>query len=157
MLYHKFFFRYSDLDTLKQIYVAFIHPNLEYATTVWNPNLSKYILELESVQHFAWRICTKSWDIPYCDMLCTLNIPPLSERRKLLKICYLYKIIHGFIDFPNAPLLYKPCTNYFTWYTHPLTLLQPQTHTKSFYFFIYHMLLQFGIVHTPLFHYLILV
>ena len=31
-------------------------------------------------------------------------------------------------------LLYKPCTNYFTRYTHPLTLLQPQTHTNSFYF-----------------------
>ena len=26
-----------------------------------------------------------------------------------------------FIDFPNAPLLYKPCTNHFTRYTHPLT------------------------------------
>ena len=25
---------------------------------------------------------------------------------------------------------FKPCTNHFTRYTHPLTLLQPQTHTK---------------------------
>ena len=42
-----------------------------------DPHLSKDILELESVQHFAYRVYTKSWDIPYCDMLSTLNIPPL--------------------------------------------------------------------------------
>jgi len=28
-------------------------------------------------------------------------------------MCHLYKIVHGFIDFPNAPLAYKPCTNHF--------------------------------------------
>ena len=43
-------------------------------------------------------------------------------------------IVHGFVDFPNAPLLYMPCTNYFTRYTHPLTLLRPQTRTNYFYF-----------------------
>ena len=72
-------------------------------------------------------------------------------------MCHLYKIIHGFIDFPNAPLLYKPCNNYFTRYTHPLTLLQPQTRTNSFIFPFFLMLYKFGIVyHTPMFHYLIL-
>ena len=102
ILYRKFY-RYSHVDTLKQLYVAFIRPHLENATAVWDPHLSKDILELESVQRFACRVCTKSWDILYCDMLSTLNIHPLSERRKLLKMSP--KIVHGFIDFPNAPLL----------------------------------------------------
>ena len=126
--------------------MAFIRPHLEYATAVWDPHLSKDILELESVQRFACRVCTKSWDILYCDMLSTLNIHPLSERRKLLKMSP--KIVHGFIDFPNAPLLYKPCTNYFTRYTHPLTLLQPQTHTNSFYFSFWNSL-SYSIVSLP--------
>ena len=133
MLYRKFY-RYSDMETLKRLYVAFIHPNLEYATAVWDPHLSKDLQKLESVQHFACRVCTKRWNDAYSDMLHTLNIPPLSERRKLLKMCHLYKIVHGFINIPNAPLVYKPCTNHFTRYTYPLTLLQPQTRTNSCYF-----------------------
>ena len=28
------------MEILKQLYVAFIHPNLEYATAVWDPHLS---------------------------------------------------------------------------------------------------------------------
>ena len=122
------------MDTLKQLYVAFIRPHLEYATSVWDPHLSKDIRKLESVRCFACRVCTKRWGHAYCDMLCTLNIPPLSEGRKLLKLGHLYKIVHGFIDFPNVPLQYKTCTNYLKRYTHPLTLLQPQTHMNSFYF-----------------------
>ena len=39
MLYHKLY-RYSDMETLMQLYVTFIRPNLEYATAVWDPHLS---------------------------------------------------------------------------------------------------------------------
>ena len=39
LLYCKFY-RYSDVDTLKQLYMAFIRPHLEYATIVWDPHLS---------------------------------------------------------------------------------------------------------------------
>ena len=92
--------------------------HLEHAIAVWDPHLTKNKQELESVQHFACNVCTKSWDDAYCDMLCTLNIPPLSERieettktvlQNCLRICW--------VDCPNAPLLYMPCTNYFTRYT----------------------------------------
>ena len=50
------------------------------------------------------------WADAYCDMLCTLNILSLEGGIKLLRLCHLYKIVHRFVDFPNAPLLYKPCT-----------------------------------------------
>ena len=33
----------------------------------------------------------------------------------------------GLLTSCNAPLMYKPCSSYFTRYTHPLTFLQPQT------------------------------
>ena len=51
LLYCKFY-RYSDVDTLKQLYI-FICPHLEYATAVWDIHLSKDKQELESVQCFA--------------------------------------------------------------------------------------------------------
>jgi len=51
--------------------------------------------------------------------------------------------VHSFVprwEPGNEAIVYKPCTNHFTRYTHPLTLLQPQTHTNSFYFSFFHML-----------------
>ena len=41
------------METLKGLYVAFNHPNLKYATAVWDPHLSKDIqnLNLFSVLH----------------------------------------------------------------------------------------------------------
>ena len=44
---------------LKRLYVPFICPNLEHATAVWDPHLSKDIQKLESVQRLACRVCTK--------------------------------------------------------------------------------------------------
>ena len=86
------------MDILKQLYVTFICPNPD----VWDPHLSKDKQELESVQQCACKVCTKSWNDAYSDMLCTLNIPhALSERRKLLKMYHLCKIVHGVVDFPN--------------------------------------------------------
>ena len=52
-------------------------------------------------------------------------------------MCHLYKFVRSSIDFPNAPLVYRPCTNHLTRYTHPFTLLQPPTRTNSFYFSIF--------------------
>ena len=63
----------------KQLYEAFIHPHLEHATAVWDPHLSKNKQELEYVR-FACSVCTKTWNDAYCNILRTLNIPPLSER-----------------------------------------------------------------------------
>jgi len=82
MLYCKFY-RYSDMEILKQLHVAFIRPNLEYLgmQRIFT-SLSAYkYLNLFSV------ICvgsvTKRWNDASSNMLHTLNIPPLSERRKL--------------------------------------------------------------------------
>ena len=66
-LYHKVY-RYSD------VYVAFIRPNPEYTSAVWDPHLS------QDIQNLNLR-----WNDAYSDTLHTLNVPPLSERRKHLK------------------------------------------------------------------------
>ena len=128
LLYRKFY-RYSDVDTLKQLYVAFIRPHLEYATAVWDPHLLKDTQELQSVQCFTCRVCTKSclpWYAAYLEHTPTLwkeeTTNTVSPLQNCSWVCWL----------SNAPLLYKPCTNYITRYAHHL--LQPQTHTNSYYF-----------------------
>ena len=43
-------------------------------------------------------------------MLCTLNLPHSLKVEATSKCVISTKIAHGFVDFPNAPLLYKPST-----------------------------------------------
>ena len=82
-----------------------------------------------------------NWNDAYCDMQRTLNIPPLSERRKLYKKCAIsIKLFMGLLTY----LMHHYCTSLAlicTRYAHPLTLLQPQTRTNPFYFLpFFHML-----------------
>ncbi len=58
MLYRHFYSN-ADTCTLKQLYVSYIRPHLEYACKVWDPHLRKDIEALETVQKFALRVCTK--------------------------------------------------------------------------------------------------
>jgi len=101
LLYRRFY-KYSNMDTLKQLYTAFVRPHLEYAVPVWDPHLTKDINALEAVQRFACRVCIKSWDMSYSDMLQTMNIPRLSERRRLLKMCNLMAAFAASMSFTSV-------------------------------------------------------
>ena len=44
-------------------------------------------------------------------MLCTLNLPHSLKVEATQNVSSLQKLlVHGFVDFPNTPLLYKPST-----------------------------------------------
>ena len=67
------------------------------------------------------KMCSKQWDLGYQDLLELSQLPTLQNRRLYLKLCTLYKIIHGYFYFPpnvfipqvsrynsSSPLLYQP-------------------------------------------------
>ena len=56
MIYRKFY-RHSDPTTLLKLYLTIIRPNLEYASSVWDPSHRLQIDALESVQKFGLRMC----------------------------------------------------------------------------------------------------
>ena len=89
------FYKHASPATLRTLYTALIHPHLKYTVPVWDPHLCKDINALESVQKFATKICTKSWDTNYQYRLDKLCFQPLNMRRSYLKQCHLYKLIHG--------------------------------------------------------------
>jgi len=73
------------------------------STSIWNTQLLYEILsightKLESVHYFACRVCTKRLNDAYTAHLA------VSEGK-------LLKIDHGFVNFPNASLVYKSYTN----------------------------------------------
>ena len=44
---YKTFYKYSNPDCLKQLYLSFLRPHLEYATPVWDPYYSSHVDILE--------------------------------------------------------------------------------------------------------------
>ena len=108
-----------------------MRPQIEYACEVWDPYLQKDCYMLEQVQKFACKVCLKRWSIPYHDMLSQLHIPSLKDRRKSMRLCTLYKIIHGFSDYPSPPLQTR-ISPYFSRHLHSWSLLQPFARTCQY-------------------------
>ena len=94
LIYRKFY-QYSSPECLQQLYLSFVRPHLEYAVPVWDPHCSNHVQTLERVQKFALKMCYKAWKDDYDSLLTRSGLQSLNERRKYLKLCYLYQIIHG--------------------------------------------------------------
>ena len=98
------FYKHSSQNTLLKLYKSFIRPHLEYATAAWDPYLIKDVTELEEVQKFALRVCTKTWSANYDSLLTQTNLPSLQTRRQRAKLCSLFNIVKENIHFPDPPL-----------------------------------------------------
>jgi hypothetical protein len=98
----------TDPATLFNLYSTLVRPHLEYACEVWSPHLKK---EVEQVQKFGLRMCTKRWNADYLELLSLFNIPSLRDRRLYLSLCTMYKIINELVDFPINVFIPKPPTH----------------------------------------------
>ena len=83
LLYRRFYWL-IDTKGMIELYRALIRPHLEYAVPVWAPHLAKDIDKLEKVQKFGLKICLKSWDNDYYDLLELADLPTLENRRMYL-------------------------------------------------------------------------
>ena len=93
-LLYRWFYKYSSCNTLIKLYVSFIRPHLEYAAAVWDPSLRIDINLLEDVQKFTQKVCLKSWNASYDELLEQSHLPSLQARRLDAKLCHLYKIVN---------------------------------------------------------------
>ena len=133
LLYRRFY-KHAAPATLRTLYTALIRPHLEYAVPVWDPHLCKDIDALESVQRFATKICTKSWNTNYQYRLGKLRLQTLNMRRCYLKQRHLYKLVHGLSIFPNSPVTTSSSHSYPTRSNHNLSLHMPSCHTNAYYY-----------------------
>ena len=60
------FRRFYKPQCLKQLYLSFVWPHLEYAAPVWNPHHTSQIATLEKV---ALHMCYKDWREQYVSLL----------------------------------------------------------------------------------------
>ena len=72
----------------------------------------RYSEILESVQKFAFRVCTKCWREPHNHLRNLLKLPLLKDRRKKLKLTVVYKCLNGLMVKP--PNIFFP-VNHSSW------------------------------------------
>ena len=104
MVYRHFYKNFNS-HTLLKLYLAYVRPYLQYCSHVWSP-LKGDIDIIETVQEYALRVCTKSWDLSYDDLNAT-SVAPLHQRWIIACLCHLHKILSGLTEFPNAPVQSK--------------------------------------------------
>jgi hypothetical protein len=93
--------RYCPQECRRLAYIALVRSKLEYGATVWDPYQKRNTEKLERVQRQAARFITKDYKSrsPGCvtRMLQDLNLLPLEERRRQLRLSLLYKITEDLI------------------------------------------------------------
>jgi len=87
---------------------------------------------IENVQKFALRVCSKSWNTDHNSLLDTLNIiSTLSARRTSLKLCLLFKMLTGRVDYPFCPFTHRH-TPYANRHLNTAQLTVPHARTNQF-------------------------
>ena len=61
-------------------------------------------LLLRMCKKFVLKICLKTWDLGYDQLLLNARIPSLKTRPSQMNLCHLYKIINKLTHFPDAPI-----------------------------------------------------
>ena len=133
---YRFFSPHCDAGTILTLYKAHVLPMLDYACIVWDPHLRKDQLLLESVQHFALKIASHSWNLDYQTLRTNYDLAPLTNRRSHFKLLATFKFVHGFLYCPGGYFLYKQSPNLRI--SHTKQLVQPFARCAAFYhsFFI---------------------
>jgi hypothetical protein len=96
-------------DTKKSAYTTLIRPQLEYASSVWDPLYKTEIDELEKVQRRAIRFIKNSHDrtASVTSMQNELKLPTLQQRRQLSRLTIFYKAVNNevAVDLPDYLLI----------------------------------------------------
>jgi hypothetical protein len=100
-----------------QLYISLCRSKLENCSQVWSPQTKGNILTIESVQRkFTKYILNYQPDLSYTERCTKLQLLPLSFRREIADLTFLYKCLHGLIDVD---------------FTHILQFYTNSSHTRS--------------------------
>jgi len=94
---------FKDKKSVMALYNSLVRSRLEYAAVVWNPQYYKYIHMIEAVQKRYIKFVNYKFNrhlhhLPYPTQLSQNNLIKLSDRRLIIDMIFLYKLVNGFID-----------------------------------------------------------
>lgn len=98
---------FDDPWVIKQLYMTFVAPILEYASQIWSPLQLYQIKKIESIQKqfllfalrkFKWK---NRFQLPsYKNRLLLLRMNTLEERREIAQVAFIQSILNGAISSP---------------------------------------------------------
>jgi hypothetical protein len=108
-----------------------VRSTLEYGAIIWDPYLQSDIDKIEKVQWKAVRFISDDYKsrVRGCvsRMLKDLELPLLQERRKQLRLTFMFKVVEGFMPaIPSSTILSQYQTNA-EFEPHVLVTLRVQT------------------------------
>ena len=97
--------KHCPMECKKLGYISLVRSNLEYAASIWDPYQQGDIDRLEKVQRRAARFISGNYTSReegfMTDLLKKLELPLLESRRKVDRLCYMYKILNN--QLPAVP------------------------------------------------------
>ena len=101
-----------------------------YGSIIRDPHLKKDILLIESVQTFALRIATHSWQENALTLNSHFHLSTLANRCSYFKLLYTYKLLNGYLYCPSRLFVPHPSP---TRHFHSKHLIQQFARTCAFY------------------------
>ena len=108
--------KHCSKECRKTAYISLVRSTLEYGAIIWDSYYKSDIERLERLQHRAARFITQDYFSrnPGCvtSMLNDLKLPTLQERRKLLRLIFMFKVVEGLVPaMPADQFFSKKPTN----------------------------------------------
>jgi len=95
-------FRSKDITILKQAFVTYVRPLLEYASTVWSPIIKKHITAIESVQRYFTKQIPSLKEHCYEERLAILGFETLELRRLKFDLLLYYKSLNNLVPWTDS-------------------------------------------------------
>ena len=89
-------------DVKAKCHKSIVRPQLEYASTIWDPVTKSKIAKVESVQMRAARFCYNDYrrTSNVTSMLQELGWEDLQSRREQNKVAMMYRIVNNLVEIP---------------------------------------------------------
>ena len=104
--------KHCSKECRRTAYLSLIRSTLEYGAIIWDPYHKSDINRIERIQNRAARFINQDFSTrePGCvtNMLKDLKLPSLEERRRQLRLLFMYKVVEGLVPAMPADQFFEP-------------------------------------------------